>query len=146
MSRENGFFKFAERCLYEYPENCARLERLRADVKRASSAPVQNYSPSNKHGTHSDPVWRFVMRVEAMEDQIETLSRRTGPITRMLADLEGANVLEGSPKAEMARVLRLLYFGKNDKKRVAEELNMSRPQLYRKREELVKLAIRYLGF
>ncbi len=146
MTTEREYpFKFAERCLYEYPENRARLERMREDLKRLSSASVQNYNASGKPGT-CDPVLSYVLRAGALEERIETLARRTDPISRLAADLESPDVMRDSPKAELARVMRLRYFGKNPPANVARELHLSDRQFRRRKQQLVTLAMKYLGF
>ena len=87
----------------------------------------------------------YVLRAGALEERIETLARRTDPITSLMADLESPDVLRDSPKAELARVARLWYFGKNSKEQIARTLHVTRPIVYKRREELVKMAIGYLG-
>ncbi len=141
-------FRFAERCLYDYQENVARLELLRGDLRRLSSISVTNYEVEGAPsiGAHSDPVWAYVQRVSDLEEEITSLARRTEPIMRLVADLEASYVLQGSPKADMLKVLKTVYFGKNTKDQAADALGMARKTLYRIRNELVALAIRYLGF
>lgn len=147
MSESGDMFRFAERCLYEYQENAARLEQLRADLEHLSSVSVTNYEAEGAPpaGGHSDPVWAYVGRVMDIEEEIARLARRTEPITRMRANIEAPYVLEGSLKYELAQVMKLYYFGGNDKGKAAKTLGMSRRTLYNKREQLVRMTLRYMG-
>ena len=151
MSRKRaGPVRLAEKCLYSYNENLARLDVLRKDLKVlrvTSSVQAQRYDAVSAHGNggHSDPVMARMLRIEGMERLISWLERRTLPIQRMVADLEGPDVLPNSPKADLLKVLRLLYFGNNLLSQVADEMKVSRQFVHNKREELRKMAISYLG-
>ena len=145
--KEQSPFRTAEGCLYGYQENLARLESLRADLDKLSSLTIQSYkSDLRSDGGHSDPVWGYIQRGEDIREQIAALERRTEPITRLLEDLESPDVWDGSPKAAMAKILRLCYFARNSKEQVASELHMDRRRVYERRDDLVKLTIRYLGW
>ena len=111
-----------------------------------SSRTVTNYeAEGHAAGTHSDPVLKCVQQREALESEIAGLERRTEPVTRLLADLASPDVLEGSPYAEMAKILRLYYFGKNPRELIAHNLSINIRTVYKMREKLVKMAIRYLA-
>lgn len=142
-------FRFAERCLYEFHENEARLQVLRDDLKAldsSSSATVQKYDPLSMHGGGpSDNVSARLIRIEAVEEEIIRLERRVKPIQRLIADLEAPYVLDDSPKAEMLQILQLHYFGNNVWNAVAKALHMEKRTFYRRRDSLVKMTIRYLG-
>ena len=148
MTEREYPFRFAERCLYEYQENVARLTTLRqklAALDASTSAHVQSFEPAGHAASHGDPVAIRVLKRESLEEEISRLSRRTEPITRLMADLEAPYVLEGSPKFEMAKVARLYYFGKSTKDQVADKLKIGLRTLYDKRKELVRLAGWYMG-
>lgn len=141
-------FKFAERCLYEYPENRARLERLREELTElyaSSSAHAQGWEPADHSSGPGDPVAVRTLKILSLEEEIARLEQRTDPITHLLEDLEAPYVLQGSPKAELALVARLCYFGKSPKKQVADRLNMTERSLRRQKEKLVRLALFYAG-
>lgn len=141
-------FKFAERCLYEYPENCSRLEKLRerlAELYASSSARAQSYEAADHSTGPGDPVAVRTLKIMGMEEEAERLRQRTEPITRLMADLEAPYVLQGSPKAELALIMRLCYFGKSPKKQVADKLNMTERSLRRQKEKLVRLVLFYAG-
>jgi hypothetical protein len=147
MTEREYSFRFAERCLYEYQENVARLATLRqklAALDASTSAHVQSFEPGHA-ASHGDPVAIRVLKRESLEEEISRLSRRTEPITRLMADLEAPYVLEGSPKYEMAKVARLYYFGKSGKGQTADKMSVSRSSLYRRRKELIRMTIFYLG-
>lgn len=147
---DNDFrFRFAERCLYDYLENVARLEVLRADLKvldAASSVNGQNYDGLPCLGYLRDAVSARLERIENLEEDIRYLERKTEPIRRLYDDLRAGYVLEGSPKTTLRRILELFYLGENTWQATAEELRLSRMSFFRRRNELVGLSLRYLGF
>ena len=146
---DNDFrFRFAERCLYDYKTNVAQLEVLRADLKvldAASSVNGQTYDALPCLGYLRDAVSARLERIENLEEDIQYLERRTGPIRRLYDDLRAGYVLEGSPKTILRGILELFYLGENTWQATAEELGLSRASFFRKKEELVRLGIRYLG-
>lgn len=148
MTESNFQFRFAERCLYDYKTNVARLEVLRADLRTLdamSSAKGQAYDGFPCPGLLRDAVSARLERIEGVEQDILHLERRTLPIRRLYDDLREDYVLEGSSKAILRGILELFYLGENTREATAEELGLSRASFFRKKEELVRLSIRYLG-
>lgn len=148
MTEREYPFRFAERCLYDYKANVARLEVLRTDLRvldAISSVKVQNYDGTPGSGYPSDSVSERLQRIERVEENILHLERRTLPIRRLYDDLRENYVLADSPKMILRGVLELFYFGENTREATAEELGLSRASFFRKKEELVRLSIRYLG-
>ena len=148
MTEREYPFRFAERCLYEYQENVARLEKLRDRLSVlyvSSTAAVQNWNVTHGKGAVSDPVAIRELKILNLEEEITRLAERTEPITKLKADLEAPYVLEGSPKYELAQVMKMYYFGGNDRKNAGEKLGMSRKTLYNKRKTLVKMVLYYMG-
>lgn len=148
MTEREYPFRFAERCLYNYKTNIARLEALRADLRTLdalSSAKGQTYDALPCLGYLRDAVSARLERIERVEQDILYLERRTLPIRRLYDDLRESYVLEGSPKMILRRILELFYLGENTWQATAEELGLSRASFFRKKEELVRLGIRYLG-
>lgn len=147
---ENDFcFRFAERCLYDHKTNIARLEALWADLRTLdalSSAKGQAYDGLPCLGYLQDAVSARLERIETLEEDIQQLERRTGPIRRLYDDLRAGYVLEGSPKTILRGLLELFYLGENTWQATAEELGLGKTSFFKKRKELVELAIRYLGF
>ena len=147
---DNDFrFRFAERCLYDYKTNVARLEVLRADLRTLdalSSAKGQAYDALPCLGHLQDAVSARLERIENLEEDIRYLERRTGPIRCLYDDLRAGYVLEGSPKTILRGILELFYLGENTWQATAEELGLGRTSFFEKRKELVELTIRYLGF
>lgn len=141
-------FRFAERCLYEYHENVARLAALRerlATLYATSTAGVQGWDSTGHGSGPSDPVATRELRIISLEDEISKLLQCTAPITRLMADLSAPYVLEGSVKFELAQVARLFYFGGNERKAICEKLGMEPRTLYDKRVKLVMMLIKYMG-
>ena len=149
MTEREYPFRFAERCLYDYKTNVARLEVMRTDLRildAASSAKGQNYDGLPCLGHLRDAVSARLERIENLEEDIQYLERRTEPIRRLYDDLRAGYVLEGSPKTILRGILELFYLGVNTWQATAEELGLGRTSFFEKRKELVELAIRYLGF
>ena len=142
-------FRFAERCLYDYKTNVARLEVLRADLRTLdaiSSAKGQTYDAIPCPGHLRDAVSARLERIEGVEHDILHLERRTLPIRRLYDDLREDYVLADSPKMILRGILELFYLGENTWQATASELRLSRMSFFRRRNELVALSLRYLGF
>ena len=148
-AESNFQFRFAERCLYDYKTNVARLEVLRADLRTLdaiSSAKGQTYDAIPCPGHLRDAVSARLERIEMVEEGILHLERRTLPIRRLYDDLRENYVLADSPKMILRGILELFYLGENTWQATAEELGLGKTSFFQKRKELVELAIRYLGF
>ena len=147
---DNDFrFRFAERCLYDYKTNVARLEVLRADLRTLdamSSTKGQTYDGLPCSRYPQDAVSARLERIERVEEDILHLERRTLPVRRLYDDLRESYVLEGSPKTILRGILELFYLGENTWQATASELGLSRMSFFRRRNELVALSLRYLGF
>jgi len=149
MTEREYPFRFAERCLYDYKANMARLEVLRADLRildAASSVKVQAYDGVPGSGDPQDAPSARLIRIEKVEEDILRLERRTLPIRRLYDDLREDYVLADSPKMILRGILDLFYFGENTWQATAHELGLGKTSFFKNRRELVKLAIRYLGF
>ena len=101
MTESNFQFRFAERCLYDYKTNVARLEVLWADLRTLdaiSSAKGQTYDAIPCLGHLRDAVSARLERIEGVEQDILHLERRTLPIRRLYDDLREDYILEGSSR------------------------------------------------
>ena len=144
------YYRYTEKCLYDYHRNLACLEILREDlrVERAGTdVHAQSYQNTlDFSGNPSDPVEARMMRIEKLEERIRFLERLTQPLTRLIEDLTAPYIHEGSVKAEMYSLMELYYFGQNSITEVMCKLNLSRKSMYIKRQELVKMAMGYMGY
>lgn len=148
MTEREYPFRFAERCLYDYKANMARLEVLRADLRildAASSVKVQAYDGVPGSGDPQDAPSARLIRIEKVEEDILHLERRTLPIRRLYDDLRENYVLTDSPKMILRGILELFYLGENTWQATAHELGLGKSSFFEKRKELVRLTIRYLG-
>ena len=140
-------FKFAERCLYEYQGNMARLAALREKLMSlygSSSMKAQNYDPIDHSSGPGDPVAVRTLSILTLEEEIGRLAKRTEPITRLLAVLDAPFVLEGTILEGLANVARMHYFAKRPKGETAKELKVDVRTLYNMRVRLVTLVIKYM--
>ena len=141
-------FRRAERCLYDYLENVARLEALRADLRAAdalASVKGQAYDGGPRFGGYGDPVSARLERIEEIEREVLYLERWTRPIERLMKDLSSLDILAGSPKADMLRILQLRYLGANTWKQTKASVDLSERTFSRRRKDLVNMAGRYMG-
>ena len=147
MTEREYPFRFAERCLYDYLENVARLEALRVELRALdaiSSVRVQTYDGIPGNGEPHDAVSVRLEKIEKVEQNILSLERRTRPVEMLLADLSSPYVLEPARK-EMLEILRLRYLYGNTWGRVMDELRIPQTTFARRRRDLVDMAGRYLG-
>lgn len=145
---DNDFrFRFAERCLYDYLENVARLEALRVELRALdalSSVRGLAYDGVPGGGEPYDAVSARLEKIERVEQNILFLERRTRPVEMLLADLSSPYVLEPARK-EMLEILRLRYLHANTWERVMSILKIGKATFLRRRRELVDMAVRYLA-
>ena len=142
-------FRYAEKWLYGYTKNLACLDTLRGDLqiyRVGSDVHAQNYSnPFSSLGEPSSPVHSYVVSMETLEERIKYLERWTNPITRLINDLNSSYSLTGSKNTDLLQILNLMYIGENPPKQVKDELKISDRTFTRRRRDLVKIAIGYLG-
>ncbi len=144
-------FRIAERCLYDYKKNLARLNILREDLRTLKAMPsvkVQDFELDDiilSAGGHSDPVMARLIRIEQLENEIAWLDRRTKPITRFVEDLKRSHPVEGSLKADFLILLKNLYFEEHTPEEVVKLMGVGRSLFYKRKQELVKNICLYLG-
>ena len=147
--KERDKFRYAEKCLYEYKRNMACLKVLREDLRveeAGTDVHAQNYQYSfGFTGEPSNPVEARHVKIETLKERIKVLERYTKPITELIGDLTGADVLNGSNNAALMEVLRLHYFGGNTLDAIVDELKIARSTFYHRRRQLVYVAITYLA-
>ena len=142
-------FRFAEKCLYSYPENCIRLDALKealAELNMSASVQGQGYEAIGfGHGGESNPVAARAQKIADLEEEIQKLERITLPIVRLCKHLHDDYILEDSLKGELSKILNLCYFGGNSGAQVALRLGVSERKVYKLRYRLVSMTIRCLG-
>ena len=147
--QEKNSFRSAERWLYGYKRNLAGLKVLREDLRVAQAGldvHAQNYQYTfSATGEVSSPVHARVEKIESLEGRIRWLERYTKPITQLIEDLTAPEVLEYSENKALMDILRLMYFGKNPPDVIIEELKIARRTFFKRRRELVNMAISYLA-
>ena len=130
-------------------KNMACLEILRGDLElklSGSDVHAQNYqNPFGSSREPSSPVYSYFVSIETLESRIKHLERWTKPITKLIADLNNPYTLSGSKNADLLQILNLMYLGENPPKEVMSELKIPDRTFTRRRRELVRIAIDYLG-
>ena len=147
--KEKNKFRYAEKCLYGYQRNVACLKVLREDLRleeAGTDVHAQNYQYTfGFTGEPSNPVEARQMKIESLRERIRVLERCTKPITELIGDLTSPNVLNGSSNAAMMEVMRLMYFGGNLPEVIIEELRIARSTFFKRRRQLVYVAMAYLA-
>ena len=147
--KRNEIFRYAEKCLYEYHSNLARLEILREDLRvlRASfDFQSKSYqSTGTPCGTASDPVANHVIKIQELEAQIKRLERNTEPITKLIESINTMELKKYSKGNEYKKILELFYFSEFSLSEVASKLKKSRQTISKRRQALVHKAVGYLG-
>ena len=147
--KQKDRFRYAEKWLYGYKKNIACLEILRGDLQikeSGSDVHAQNYqSQFGVSGEPSSPVHSYLVSIETLRERIRYLERWTIPITKLIADLNSPYTLTGSRNVDLLQVLNFMYFGENPPKEVMNKLKIPDRTFTRRRRELVRVAIDYLG-
>ena len=146
---ERNIYKYAEKCLYDYPMNLSRLKVLNEDLRvlrAGSDVHAQQYDKlTGQYYIAYDPVASYVEKLDRLESQIKRIERNSVPITSLIQDLNTPNATDKSKYLDYVKILELYYFGANPLDIVAQELHCSRSTLFYKHRELVRLTIGYLG-
>ena len=147
--KDKNKFRYAEKCLYEYNRNMAGLKVLRDDLRvleAGTDVHAQNYQYSfGFTGEPSNPVEARQMKIDKLHERIQRLERYTAPITGLIEDLSSDDALNGSNNTALLEVLRLVYFGGNTPEAVINELHIARRTFFKRRRQLVYVAITYLA-
>ena len=139
--KEKHKFRFAEKCLYDYKKNLARLNVLCEDLRVlqcSSEVKVQVYdrifAPNN---SPSDPVFNHLIKIENIEEEIKKIKRLTDPIKKMIEDFSSSEVLENSHQNRLLKILRYVYFGNNSWHDVTQEMHIGKSLFFQYKKELV---------
>ena len=145
--RDKSKFRYAEKCLYNYKTNLARLEVLNEDLRVLRSGGdikgVTYQLTFNFGDNYSDPVFNHVAKIEKLESQIKKLERITRPITKLIQELSTAK--QGTINQELKKIFELFYVSGLLLSDVANELHRSYRTLSSRRYKLVIRTIEYLG-
>lgn len=141
-------FKYAEKALYDYPANVRGLKTLQNDLialKASYDIHTQNYEiPPEQNNKGFDPVFSYVSKILAIEDQIKKIFQEIEPITKLIQDLK--QTCEYSTRnREYILLLKYFYFIGGDICLICNKLNMSRSAFYLRRKRLIQMVIKYLG-
>jgi len=140
-------FRYAEKCLYDYPLNCAKLERQTEKLEElcaTSAATVQGYERGGHCGEPGNPVMRRALGVVALEGEVERLRRKVEPVKEVLRALDSPFVVDGTALEGLAKLARMYYFAKRPKGDVVKGLGVTRQTVYNMRLRLVHMVIKYI--
>ena len=142
---DKKLFRYIEKCLYSYIDNCTKLERLRRELsllRLRGDVGVQDYKRVAGSGSGS-PVFRFVVKLEAMEHKMNRLEQITKPVKELIADLAK------NPNSRNPALMNILvshYFKGLQVKAVMQESHISKSGFYALKYALVRKAMRYFVF
>ncbi len=132
--------KYVERCLWDYKANVAMLEILTLRLGALRSVHGHNYEAHSVNGA-SDPVANVTGQILDLEKKIHRTGLMVYPVQRLEADLKG----NAQPTYHMQEILKLRYFEHNSREYVQSELGLSQTTYWRRQEELLRLARKYLA-
>ena len=131
---------YVERCLWEYHENAAMLERLKWLLSTVHSIHGQGYELHTVGGA-SDPVGDAVNRVLILERKILRTEEKTKPVEKLQAD-----IANGAHQDRYVReVLKMRYLEHMSVDAVRDELYISSSTYGRAKQKLLKIACKYFG-
>ena len=133
--------RYVERCLYNYRENLAMLQNLKAELMTLQSLHGASYEGHSINGV-ANPVFDVTARIISLEKKIMANLKRTRPVARLCGMLTCIHTLRHS---QMAGILKLRYFRHYSVNRVIRELAISQPTYWRRNDELLRKAREYLN-
>ena len=143
---DKNLFRYTEKCLHEYVQNCAKLERLKGDLvllRSATDVKAQSYDIAPTSSSASDPVFAFFISVENLEWKIKMLERITEPVKKFMADLAQNRDRKNSM---FMTILKLYYFDNYSVEAVMQELHICRAAFFNQKKSFVRQAMSYFGF
>ena len=131
---------YVEKCLWEYRENTAMLERLQWMVSTAHSVRGHSYE-AHVAGNTTDAVGDVVHRIMQLEKRIMKTLERVEPVDRLRKD-----ITEGAHQDRYLReILKLRYFEHASVDAVRDMLHISSSTYGRVKQKLLKVAGKYFG-
>ena len=138
-------YRQAEHSLYNFPVNLMRWQEAALTLytlRSETDCHAQNYENSHaSEGTHSEPVASYYSQIEAAENTLRALSRRTIPVMRLRNFLK---IAQSERYRTMYYVMELYYFEHWNISQVGEHLQKSVKTVARRKHELVDLTIEEL--
>ncbi len=137
-------YRYAEKCLYSYRKNLSLLEGFSNELeilRSCGDVHAQDYSGRiNSSAGNADPIHGYVHKILTLERKIESLIRRTKPITCLHEYLQSS--LDTMHKHYL-RILELYYFAHIPITRIIEITRWNRSTFYSRRYSLVCIAVSY---
>lgn len=131
---------YVERCLYEYQENLALIDALKAEIDNLLSVRAQNYDSHGGSG-QSNPVEAVMIKKLYLEKRLSRTERITRAVKRLDEDLCGSDLRV----QQMSKILNLKYFRGESIDYVLRAMAISPSTYWRRNGELLRKARKYLG-
>jgi len=134
-------FRAVEREFYAFSSNLHHLGNLENRKSNLSVLRSPSYFKERVDvgGGYSDPIWMYIERQEALEEEIAIYRLRVRPIQYMLAFLDEAN-------PDHVKLFELKYRQRLKWPSVEMEMGISESTRKRMRRFLVLCGARFLGF
>lgn len=140
-------YKKCERNLYNYIRNNHKLLEVRERYKellKSSDVHAQKYESNIlSHGQYSDPTGDYAEKCIRSENYIKYLEGKTCPVEKLKDDLQKYGHINNN--RILLKILIRIYFwhmGIND---FCLHYRIARRTFYRRKNELVKKAMKYFG-
>lgn len=131
---------YIEKCLWEYKENTALIERLKAVIANLMSVRGHSYE-AHVAGVVTDPVLDVTHKILMLEQRIKRTEERVKPVEKLREDIAA-----GAHKDKYIReVLKLRYLEHSSVDAVREILHISSSTYGRAKQKLLRLASKYFG-
>ena len=132
--------RYVERCLWEYRENIAMLERLCWLLSIVRSVRGHSYE-AHVAGNVSDPVADVVHRIMQLEKRILKTWEKVNPVNRLQKDIAA-----GAHQDRYLRdVLKMRYMEHVSVDAIRDVLHISSSTYGRVKQKLLKVAGKYFG-
>ena len=143
ISEEEKILKgksYVEKCLWEYRENVAMLEHLRALCQGLMSVRGHSYE-AHIAGNVTNPVLDITDKRLKLESRIARTELRVKPVERLNRDMANGAYND----RHIREVLKLRYMEHHSVDTVRDMLHISSSTYGRAKERLLKVACKYFG-
>ena len=131
---------YVERCLWEYRENVAMIEQLRAVCKELMSVRGHSYE-AHIAGSVTNPVLDVTHKRLKLEARIARTELRVKPVERLNKDIANGAYND----RHIREVLKLRYMEHRSVDTVMDMLHISSSTYGRAKDKLLRVACKYFG-
>lgn len=138
-------YRTTEKYLYSYRFDKMRLKQANDEYKilrERTDIHVQKYVPSYpSEGSYSDPVSEYCQKIFAYRKIIKRLKKRINTVKKLNSDLNAGQF--GEHSYIMQKILKNIFLRGMSKYIFCKEYKLSSRTFYRRKRELVNIAVKY---